>query len=601
MLAKPPQGTCLRRPPRFLHPLLSASVLARSPTKLAEQRRRAVAHGLQTSGTHVSHARHTRASRLFAWRHTAAEARARGWNVLPQRRAAPELVAGAGPGAPVPAMEKAMENGGRAARIENSAATAPLADDAAGGGVAGATGGGGGGGGSGAAGASAQAPAAPAESISYSADRVIGNGSFGVVFQATVRETGETVAIKKVLQDKRYKNRELQIMRMLDHTNIVKLKHCFYSSGEKQDEVYLNLVLEYIPETVYRISRHYSKVTASIPAIFIKLYVYQLLRALAYIHSSNVTHRDIKPQNLLLDPASQVLKLCDFGSAKILVPNEPNISYICSRYYRAPELIFGATDYLPAIDIWSTGCVMAELMLGQPLFPGESGVDQLVEIIKVLGTPSKDEIMAMNRNYTEFKFPQIKPHPWHKVFRVRTTPDAIDLVSKMLQYSPTKRLRPMEGLTHEYFDELRSPTCRLPNGKSLPPLFDFSKHEFKVAGHLAERILPPDIFEDLCSQHGRPPPAPRGTSSAPGDAGSASGAPPAGNAADAEANASADKQVASASAGADVAGSSAAPVAPQNARAGADQTKKQMPMETSADTTAAPVAGAGQEPAAGPD
>lgn len=83
-----------------------------------------------------------------------------------------------------------------------------------------------------------------------------------------------------------------------------------------------------------------------------------------------------------------------------MVPDEPNISYICSRYYRAPELIFGATDYLPAIDVWSTGCVMAELMLGQPLFPGESGVDQLVEIIKVLGTPSKAEIMAMNRNYT---------------------------------------------------------------------------------------------------------------------------------------------------------------------------------------------------------
>jgi hypothetical protein len=154
------------------------------------------------------------------------------------------------------------------------------------------------GGATGAAAAAATAVQPPTESISYSAARVIGNGSFGVVFQATVRETGETVAIKKVLQDKRYKNRELQIMRMLEHTNIVKLKHCFYSSGEKQDEVYLNLVLEYIPETVYRISRHYSKVKTSIPAMFIKLYVYQLLRALAYLHSTNVTHRDIKPQNV---------------------------------------------------------------------------------------------------------------------------------------------------------------------------------------------------------------------------------------------------------------------------------------------------------------
>lgn len=351
---------------------------------------------------------------------------------------------------------------------------------------------------------SASSSATPKESISYSAARVIGNGSFGVVFQATVRETGETVAIKKVLQDKRYKNRELQIMRMIDHTNVCQLKHCFYSSGDKADEVYLNLVLEYVPETVYRITKHYSKVKTPIPTIYVKLYVYQLLRSLAYIHSLGICHRDIKPQNLLLDPTTQVVKLCDFGSAKVLVKSEPNISYICSRYYRAPELIFGATDYLPAIDIWSGGCVMAELMLGTPLFPGESGVDQLVEIIKILGTPTKEEIMAMNRNYTEFKFPQIKSLPWSKVLRNRTQPDAIDLVSKMLQYSPTKRIKPMEGLAHSFFDELREPTCKLPNGKPLPPLFDFSEHEFRDAGPLAKNILPPNVFEELQGLYGNP-------------------------------------------------------------------------------------------------
>lgn len=102
-------------------------------------------------------------------------------------------------------------------------------------------------------------------------------------------------------------------------------------------------------------------------------------------------------------------------SAKILLPDEPNVSYICSRYYRAPELIFGATNYTVTIDVWSTGCVMAELMLSQPLFPGESGIDQLVEIIKVLGTPTKDQLLSMNPNYTEHRFPQIKPHPFSKV------------------------------------------------------------------------------------------------------------------------------------------------------------------------------------------
>ncbi len=167
---------------------------------------------------------------------------------------------------------------------------------------------------------------------------------------------------------------------------------------QKKDEVYLNLVLEFVPETVYRSLRYYTKLKQIVPMLQVKLYMYQLLRSLAYIHSVGICHRDIKPQNLLLNPNTGILKLCDFGSAKILVAGEPNVSYICSRYYRAPELIFGATNYTTNIDIWSTGCVMAELMLGQPLFPGESGIDQLVEIIKVLGTPTREQIKTMNPN-----------------------------------------------------------------------------------------------------------------------------------------------------------------------------------------------------------
>lgn len=117
------------------------------------------------------------------------------------------------------------------------------------------------------------------------------------------------------------------------------------TSVSQKDEVFLNLVLEFVPETVYRSSRHYAKLKQTMPMLLIKLYMYQLLRSLAYIHSIGICHRDIKPQNLLLNPATGILKLCDFGSAKILVAGEPNVSYICSRYYRAPELIFGATNY----------------------------------------------------------------------------------------------------------------------------------------------------------------------------------------------------------------------------------------------------------------
>ncbi|XP_042295773.1 glycogen synthase kinase-3 alpha [Sceloporus undulatus] len=343
-----------------------------------------------------------------------------------------------------------------------------------------------------------QGPDRPQE-VSYSDIKVIGNGSFGVVYQARLADSGELVAIKKVLQDKRFKNRELQIMRKLDHCNIVRLRYFFYSSGEKKDEVYLNLVLDFVPETVYRVARHFTKAKQTIPVIYVKVYMYQLFRSLAYIHSQGVCHRDIKPQNLLVDPDTAVLKLCDFGSAKQLVRGEPNVSYICSRYYRAPELIFGATDYTSNIDIWSAGCVLAELLLGQPIFPGDSGVDQLVEIIKVLGTPTREQIREMNPNYTEFKFPQIKAHPWIKVFKPRTPLEAISLCSRLLEYTPATRLSPLEACANSFFDELREPNARLPNGRELPPLFNFSPVELSIQPGLNSNLIPPHIRSQVGS------------------------------------------------------------------------------------------------------
>jgi glycogen synthase kinase 3 beta len=147
---------------------------------------------------------------------------------------------------------------------------------------------------------------------------------------------------------------------------------------------------------------------------------------------------------------------------------------------------------------------MAELMLGQPLFPGESGIDQLVEIIKVLGTPSREQIKTMNPNYMEHKFPQIKPHPFSKVsslltfhslplidgvllqvFRPRTAAEAIDLVAKLLEYTPGARLSAVEAMIHPFFDELRVEGARMPNGKEFPPLMDFSREgELSLYGHV---------------------------------------------------------------------------------------------------------------------
>ncbi|CAL1160342.1 unnamed protein product [Cladocopium goreaui] len=115
-------------------------------------------------------------------------------------------------------------------------------------------------------------------SFTYNAERVLGSGSFGVVYQAQVVETGESVAIKKVFQDKRYKNRELQIMKELRHPNVVELKHAFYTSGEKPGETYLNVVMEYCSDTIYRVMKHYSKMKQPVPHIFVQLYSYQVKR-----------------------------------------------------------------------------------------------------------------------------------------------------------------------------------------------------------------------------------------------------------------------------------------------------------------------------------
>jgi serine/threonine protein kinase len=345
----------------------------------------------------------------------------------------------------------------------------------------------------------AAAIASAPQTISYAAERVIGHGSFGVVFLARVVETDEVVAIKKTLQDKRFRNRELQIMRKLEHPNIVMMKHCFYSNGDKPDELYLNLVLEFVPDTVLRFTRMFAKQCEYVPVLYVKLFLYQLTRAMAYLHNPklNICHRDVKPQNLLIDPTSGVLKICDFGSAKHMAHGEQSVAYMCSRHYRAPELIFGATAYTTAVDVWSVGCVAAEMLLGQPLFAGESTVDQMVEIIKVLGTPSKDEVLAMNKTYTDFKFPSVRPMPWSRVFRSHTPPEAIDLIVDMLKYNPAHRISMVDALAHPFFDELRDPATQLPNGKPLPPLFDFTPDEREyLSAAMLQTLIPPHARDE---------------------------------------------------------------------------------------------------------
>lgn len=335
--------------------------------------------------------------------------------------------------------------------------------------------------------------------LKFTQRAMVGHGSFGYVYQINMLPDNRKAAIKRVLQDRRFKNRELEIMRMIRHENIVNLISYFYKTNEK-NEVYLHLILEYVPETLYKASHWYLKRDRTMPLFEVRLYSYQLFRSLNYIHSLGICHRDIKPQNLLIDPMRGILKLCDFGSAKILNPKQPNISYICSLYYRAPELIFGARNYTTKIDVWSAGCVIAELILGQPLFPGESGIDQLVEIIKILGTPSKDDIKSMNPNYMDHKFPTIKPIPLHKIFK-NVDSDIIDLLSAILDYSPNDRISAADAMAMKAFDIFRTEentSTILPNYRNfktdphyqIPNLLNLSKRELSVQSELIHTLVP---------------------------------------------------------------------------------------------------------------
>ena len=303
--------------------------------------------------------------------------------------------------------------------------------------------------------------------LEFPKNNVLGMGAFGKVRLAIVKGTGEKVAIKKVFQDRRYKNRELPIMQELHHPNIVELKSYYCTKAENcsDDEFYLNCIMEYVPQTLSDLISQNRKNHTKFDSMTLKIFSYQMLKCIGYLHSLGICHRDIKPQNILIDPADNTLKLCDFGCAKHLVQTESNIAYICSRFYRPPELVVGATIYTTQVDVWSMGCVIAELVLNKPIFAGKSATDQFLEIMKILGTPSYEQIKCMNDKFKGIsKLPKIEPKSWKDVFKNKTNDELfIDLVSKLLVYEPSKRLSPYEALLHPYFDDLKNKDAKIPN------------------------------------------------------------------------------------------------------------------------------------------
>jgi serine/threonine protein kinase len=323
----------------------------------------------------------------------------------------------------------------------------------------------------------------------YNWVKIIGQGSFGTVYKAYNLKTNHTVAIKKVYQDPKYRNREFSLVVDLNHTNVIRVhSHFFTKSKENESEVYLNLVMDYIPNTLYKLLRYYSKTNQVFPPILAKLLSYQMLRSLAYIKGLNICHRDIKPQNVLVDSKDYRLVLCDFGSAKRYESSEESVAYICSRYYRSPELILGAKYYGCEVDAWAVGCVIGEMLVGEPLFLGGNNKEQFLRIVKVLGPPTAEELQAMGYLH-HLAFPKFAPAGLRNKIGRDADPLVLDLIAKLLAYHPAKRLQPFRALAHPYFDELRNHRLLL-NNRPIVNLFNFSEEEVGKDSHLLAKLVP---------------------------------------------------------------------------------------------------------------
>ncbi|XP_043262362.1 cyclin-dependent kinase-like 4 [Colletes gigas] len=216
----------------------------------------------------------------------------------------------------------------------------------------------------------------------YEMMEVVGEGSYGVVMKCRHRETGQFVAIKRFLeteedlQVRKMAFREIRMLKKLRHENLVNMIEVF----RRRKRFYL--VFEYLDHTLLD---ELERLGGGLGWEVSKRHIYQVLRGLNFCHTNNIMHRDIKPENILVSP-NGVIKLCDFGFARLVSgPNESCTDYVATRWYRSPELLIGDPRYGKPVDIWATGCMYAEMVTGTPLFPGDSDVDQLYRITKVLG------------------------------------------------------------------------------------------------------------------------------------------------------------------------------------------------------------------------
>lgn len=275
-----------------------------------------------------------------------------------------------------------------------------------------------------------------------------------MVYKAKDKKTGELLALKKIRLEAEDEGipstaiREISLLKQLQHPNIVRLYDVIHTDRK------LTLVFEFLDQDL---KKYLDGCGDAGPEPYtIKSLLYQLLRGIAYCHEHRILHRDLKPQNLLINMGGE-LKLADFGLARAFgIPVRNYTHEVVTLWYRAPDVLMGSRKYSTSVDIWSVGCIFAEMVNGRPLFPGSSESDQLMKIFKVLGTPNIEEWPGM-AELPEYKtdFPIYSGVSLKKVVRA-LDPVGMDLLQRMLEYDPLRRISAEAALRHAYFKDLMS-------------------------------------------------------------------------------------------------------------------------------------------------
>uniref|UniRef100_A0A8C5DZ84 Mitogen-activated protein kinase n=1 Tax=Gouania willdenowi TaxID=441366 RepID=A0A8C5DZ84_GOUWI len=314
-------------------------------------------------------------------------------------------------------------------------------------------------------------PKTPSESVKgqvfdvgprYTNLSYIGEGAYGMVCSAMDNVTRQRVAIKKIspFEHQTYCQRtlrEIKILLRFHHENIIGINDILRARHiDNMRDVY---IVQTLMETdLYKLLK-----SQRLSNDHVCYFLYQILRGLKYIHSANVLHRDLKPSNLLINTTCD-LKICDFGLARIADPEHDHTGflteYVATRWYRAPEIMLNSKGYSKSIDIWSVGCILAEMLSNKPLFPGKHYLDQLNHILGVLGSPCPEDLNCIinmkARNYLQ-SLPHKPTIPWEKIYS-KADSKALHLLDRMLTFNPSKRISVEEALAHPYLEQYYDPT-----------------------------------------------------------------------------------------------------------------------------------------------